>query len=128
MQISVTFPRDGTNVDLQRYYGQASLVTEWAKHGITFTRSGIDGGAGPWAMDDPVAYEEFWRHQMVLLDAAAASGMSLLINAGFDRLASCRSGWVSKQGPGSVDPCYLNGVPQPVAIRRTEAWVWDTIA
>ena len=93
LPISVTIPRNSTNSDLQRYYGQASLVTQWARQGVTFTRSGVNGGDGPWVLEDMAAHEEFWRHQMVLLDAAAAVGMSLLINAGFDHLAGCITGW-----------------------------------
>jgi hypothetical protein len=77
------YERSNSNVELHSNYGQASMVTQWARQGITFTRSGIGPGDGPY-LNDPASKErkeELWKHQMVYLDAAASGGAYVLIQA-----------------------------------------------
>jgi hypothetical protein len=117
------YERNDSNVELQRYYGQASMITQWARQGITFTRSGIGPGDGPYLNDPEFKQkkEEYWKHQMVYLDAAGSVGAYVLVQAGFDRLASCLSGWMEpfphgcSDKKGSVLPCM--GVAQKVNAR-----------
>ena len=58
--------------------GQASLVTEWGRHGQTFVR------AGGWAQNKTETFQ--------FLDAAAAAGMSVLWNLEIDRMAMAMAG------------------------------------
>ena len=125
------------------------MITQWGRQGITFTRSGIGPGDGPY-LNDPAfreRKEEFWKHQMVYLDAAASAGAYVLIQTGFDQLASCMSGWMEPyphgcQNKGSTTPCtgvaqkdgcwkinpHTNkSEPVPAAIARVEDWVWDAV-
>jgi hypothetical protein len=112
------YERNNSNVELHSYYGHASMITQWARQGVTFTRSGIGPGGGPY-LNDPAfkeRKEELWKHQEVYLDAAASAGAYVLIQTGFDRLASCMSGWMEPFphgcNPGSSNPC--TGVAQKV--------------
>ena len=65
--------------------------------------------------------------------AAATAGVSVLMWVGVDHLSSCRSGWIdSKLRPTNVNgvkygSCYIDGVPQPEIIAKTEAWVFDAV-
>ena len=69
--------------------GQASLVTEWGRSQHSLVRYGI--GAA-----QVVAGTEQAAHLIAVLDAAAATGVYVLISLGVDALALRRLGKVSK--------------------------------
>ena len=61
-----------------RKLGQSSLITEWGRQGHSFTRYGVAG-----AVD--VDFKPQTATLLESLDAAAAAGVSVLVDVGVDR-------------------------------------------
>ena len=99
---------DSANVLQLAALGQASLVTEWGRHGVTFIR------AGSWT--DPAL-------AMVFLDAAAAAGVSVLWSVGLDNLARAMAAVPNTKTNVTGDVATLWGWTEG-NIRRVFFWVF----
>ena len=91
-----------------RKLGQSSLITEWGRQGHSFTRYGVAG-----AVD--VDFKPQTATLLDSLDAAAAAGVSVLINVGVDSLAQAMIDFRGK--PGNPRPPSQN-------LNTTELWSW----
>ena len=91
-----------------RKLGQSSLITEWGRQGHSFTRYGVAGA-------NDVDFKPQTSTLLASLDAAAAAGVSVLINVGIDQLAQAMIDFRGKPGHPRSPTQNMN---------ITELWGW----
>jgi hypothetical protein len=104
-RLSYPFNRSGQTADAwrktQASLSQQSRTVEWGRHGNTFMRTGF--GYMPSNLTsqlDPSRWDTNMTNAMALLDAAAASGVPVLLNIGIDSLAQKNF----NKSTGGIDP------------------------
>ena len=91
----------------QRALGQSSRMAEWARHGLSFLRTGLgwkprDERLRPDGKID-VRWFPDWADVILGLDAAAAAGIPILLNIGVDTLALANASHTNASTSANTD-------------------------